>query len=287
MNKVLNNKAKYIEEDDKYILKSTDKDIEELFSYLHSKGFDNIPDIVETSNEGIKYKYIESKNNDDNLKRLELSKLLSFLHYKTSYHKDISKHKYREIYDKLKEKIEYIEEYYNKLMDKIEMEIYPSPTHYLIERNYSIILGSINFIKSEIKRWFRLVENKTKERVSIVNNNPRKEHVIIGDKSYLVNWDNYMVDTPIIDLYKLYKVDNNYKDFYELYKEYSKNFNLTEEEKKLFFIMISIPPKIEFLDDEILNTKIVGDLINYLYKTNEFIKLVNSEKKINNESNQK
>ena len=287
MNKVLNNKAKYIEEDDKYILKSTDKDIEELFSYLHSKGFDNIPDIVEVSNEGIKYKYIESKNNDDNLKRLELSKLLSFLHYKTSYHKDISKHKYREIYDKLKEKIEYIEEYYNKLMDKIEMEIYPSPTHYLIERNYSIILGSINFIKSEIKRWFRLVENKTKERVSIVNNNPRKEHVIIGDKSYLINWDNYMVDTPIIDLYKLYKVDNNYKDFYELYKEYSKNFNLTEEEKKLFFIMISIPPKIEFLDDEILNTKIVGDLINYLYKTNEFIKLVNSEKKINNESNQK
>ena len=164
------------------------------------------------------------------------------------------------------------------------MEIYPSPSHYLIERNFSIILGSINFIKVETKRWFKLVQDKTKERVCIVNNNPKKEHVIIGDKSYLTNWDNYMVDTPIIDLYKLYKVDNNYKDFYDLYKEYSKNFNLTNEEKKLFFIMISIPPKIDFLDNEILNTKIVNDLINYQYKTNEFIKLINSEKEVNNKS---
>lgn len=284
MNKVLNSKAKYIEEDDKYILKPTDKDIEELFSYLHSRGFDNIPEIVTSSNEGIKYKYIENKNKNDISRKLELSKLLSFLHYKTSYHKDVSKHKYREIYDKLIEKIEYIENYYNELMDKIEMEIYPSPSHYLIERNFSIILGSINFIKVETKRWFKLVQDKTKERVCIVNNNPKKEHVIIGDKSYLTNWDNYMVDTPIIDLYKLYKVDNNYKDFYDLYKEYSKNFNLTNEEKKLFFIMISIPPKIDFLDNEILNTKIVNDLINYQYKTNEFIKLINSEKEVNNKS---
>jgi hypothetical protein len=285
MNKVLNSKAKYIEEDDKYILKPTDKDIEELFSYLHSRGFDNIPEIIESSNEGIKYKYIENKNKDDMSRKLELSKLLSFLHYKTSYHKDVSKHKYREIYDKLIEKIEYIENYYNELMDKIEMEIYPSPSHYLIERNFSIILGSINFIKSETKRWFKLVQDKTKERVCIVNNNPKKEHVIIGDKSYLTNRDSYMVDTPIIDLYKLYKVDNNYKDFYDLYKEYSKNFNLTNEEKKLFFIMISIPPKIDFLDNEILYTKIVNEVINYQYKTNEFIKLINSEKEVNNKSN--
>ena len=285
MNKILNSKAKYIEEDDKYILKDTDKDIEGLFSYLHSRGFDNIPDIIDTSNDGVKYKYIESKTKDNVSKKLEISKLLSLLHYKTSYHKDVSKHKYREIYDKLKDKEEYIEEYYNKLMDKIEMEIYPSPSHYLIERNYSIVLGSINFIKSETKRWFKLVENKTKERVSIVNNNPKLEHLIIGEDSYLVNWDNYMVDTPIIDLYKLYKIDNNYKDFYDMYKEYSKNFTLTEEEKKLFFIMISIPPKIEELDNEIINTKIVNDLINYLYKTNEFIKLINSNKEINNKSN--
>ena len=285
MNKVLNSKAKYIEEDDKYVLKPTDKDIEELFSYLHSRGFDNIPEIVETSSDGIKYKFIENRNRDDVSRKLELSKLLSLLHYKTSYHKDVSKHKYREIYDKLTEKIEYIENYYNELMDKIEMEIYPSPSHYLIERNFSIILGSINFIKSETKRWFKLVQDKTKERVCIVNNNPRIDHLIVGENECLVNWDSYMVDTPIIDLYKLYKVDNNYKDFYDLYKEYSKNFNLTNEEKKLFFIMISIPPKITNVSSEILNTKNVKEIINYLYKTNEFIRSINSKKEINNKSN--
>ena len=85
MNKTLNSKAKYIEEDNKYILKPTDKDIEELFYYLHSRGFDNIPEIVEVSNDGIKYKFIESKNKDDVSRKLALSKLLSLLHWQKGH----------------------------------------------------------------------------------------------------------------------------------------------------------------------------------------------------------
>lgn len=285
MNRI-NKKSQVIDNgDEKFFLKQTDKDIEGLFEYLHQKGFDYIPEIVATSNEGVKYKYIESKNIDVRNKKIELAKILSLLHYKTSYHKDISKHKYREVYDKLSEKIEYIEKFYNDLIEKIEMETYPSPSHYLLERNFSIILGSLNFVKSELKKWFKLVENKTKERVSIINNNPKIEHLIIGDNTYLTNWDNYMVDTPVIDLYKLYKEEQNYNDFYDIYQEYSKNFSLTEEEKKLFFIIISIPPKLLHINPEIINTKNVKETINYLYKTNEFITLINSKKEVNNKSN--
>ena len=149
MNKILGNNSTIVEDDEKYILKRTDKDIESLFAYLHSRGFDNIPEIIETSNDGVKYKFINQKVEDEYKRKLELAHILSLLHYKTSYHKDVSKHKYREIYDKLTEKEEYIESYYNELINKIEMETYPSPSHYLIERNYSIILGSLNFIKSE------------------------------------------------------------------------------------------------------------------------------------------
>lgn len=285
MNKI-NKKSQVIDDgENKTFLKQTDKDIEGLFEYLHQKGFDYIPQIIETSTEGVKYKYIESKNIDNRSKKLELSKILSLLHYKTSYHKDISKHKYREVYDKLSEKIEYTEKFYNDLIEKMEMEIYPSPSHYLLERNFSIIIGSLNYVKSELKKWFKLVENKTKERVCIVNNNPKVEHLIIGDNTYLTNWDSYMVDTPVIDLYKLYKENQNYNEFYDIFQEYCNNFTLTDEEKKLFFIIISIPPKIIHINVEIMNTKNVKETINYLYKTNEFITLVNSKKEISNKAN--
>lgn len=285
MSEIINSKSKVVEDDTgKYILKQTDKDIENLFEYLNQRGFDYIPEIIETSNDGVKYKYIESNKNDKS-KRIELAKVLSLLHYKTTEHKDVSKYKYREIYDKLYEKIEYISKYYNDLIEKTEMEIYPSPSHYLLERNFSLILGSINFIKSELKKWFKLVENKVKERVCIVNSNPRISHLIIGEREILTNWDRYMVDTPIIDLYKLYKNDKNYEEFDEIYKIYNENFELSEEEKKLFFIMISIPPKIEEVSLEIINTKSIKEIINYLSKTNKFISLINSKKEINNKSN--
>ncbi len=283
MNEIINSKSKVvIEENTKYFLKQSNTDIEGLFEYLHQRGFDYIPEIVSTSNDGIKYNYIESNNNDIKLKRLEISKILSFLHYKTAYHKDISKYKYREVYDKISEKCEFISKYYDELIEKIEMEIYPSPSHYLIERNFSIILGSLNYIKSELKKWFKLVENKTKERVCVVNNNPKLEHLIIGEKEYLTNWDNYMVDTPIIDIYKLYKTNKNYENFYELYEEYTKNFVLTEEEKKMFFIMISIPPKIDEVANEMANTKNIKEIIDYLYRTNEFITSINLKKENKN-----
>ncbi len=286
MSEIIKIKSKLIEDNNKkYLLKQTTKDIESLFEYLHERGFDYIPNIIETSNEGIKYEFINSNNNDIKKKRLEISKILSLLHYKTTDYKDVSKFKYREIYDKLSDKISYAEKYYNDLIEKIEMEVYPSSSHYLIERNFSIFLGSISYIKSEVKKWFKLVEDKSKERVCIINNNPKLEHLIIGDNIYLMNWDNYMVDTPIIDLYKLYKVDNNYIDFYDMYIEYSKNFTLTEEEKKLFFIMISIPPIIKEIDNEYLNTKDISKVLKYLYKTNEFIKLINSKKEISNKTN--
>lgn len=283
MNSILKNKSKIIEDkEEKYFIKQTDKNIKELFEYLKLRSFDNIPEIIEETPEGIKYKFIIEKDPNNKNKYLDLANILSMLHYKTVYYKDVSKNKYREIYDKLSDKIEYMTEYYNKMIENIEMEIYPSPSHYLVSRNFSIILGALTYIKSELKKWYKLVENKTKERVVIVHNNPKLEHLIKGEELYLTNWDNYVVDTPILDLYKLYREEQMYNEFKMIYEEYSKNFTLTEEEKKLFFILISIPPKIEEIDNELMNTKNIKGIINYLYKSNELITFITSEEKETN-----
>lgn len=280
MNSILKNKSKIIEDENKYIIKKSNKDIKELFEYLNTRSFNNIPEIVDETEEGIKYKYVDGTN--DGSDDLVMASLLSDLHYKTAYYKDVSKNKYREIYEKISDKIEHIDAYYKEIIENIEMEIYPSPTHYLIERNFKIINGAINYSKTELKKWFKIVEKKSKERVVVVHNNPKLEHVIKGDKNYLVNWDNYVVDTPILDLYRLYREVNVHNNFKEIYDEYSKNFTLSEEEKKLFFILISIPPKIEEIEPELLNTKNIKNTINYFYRTNELIASINSNEKVSN-----
>ena len=40
-------------------------------------------------------------------------------------------------------------------------------------------------IKEYLKKWFRKVENKTTERVSIIHNNVSLDHFIISNKNYL------------------------------------------------------------------------------------------------------
>ncbi len=281
MSNTFKSKARIIEESDgKYILKPTDKNVKELFDYLKTRNYDAVPEIVESDGKSVKYKYIEETDFMHKNKHIDLASSLSQLHYKTAYYKDVSKNKYREIYDKLSDKIEYIENYYNKFIESIEVEVYPSPSHYLISRNYSIINGAINYSKKELKSWFKLVENKTKERVVVVHNNPKLEHLVHGDKDYLVNWDNYVVDTPVLDLYRMYENPEIFNDFLRVYKEYEKNFTLTEEEKKLFFILISIPKKIEEISPEIANTKNIRHIIDHLYKTNELISLIDSENKV-------
>lgn len=286
MNSLLKKNSKIIEEEEnKYFIKTSNKNISELFDYLRIRNFDNIPEIIEVNEDNIKYKYIESLDKKAVDKHLDLANLLSTLHYKTAYYKDVSKNKYREIYDKLTDKVEYIEEFYKNLIDEIDMQIYPSPSEYLIQRNYSVINGALFYIKNELKKWFKLVENKNKERVVVVHNNPKIEHVIKGEINYLTNWDNYVVDTPVLDLYRLYKEEKAFDDFGRIYDKYNENFSLSEEETKLFCVLISIPLKIEDTGNELLNTKSVKEIINYLYKTNKLISSINSIKENANWSN--
>ena len=53
------------------------------------------------------------------------------------------------------------------------------------------------------------------------------------------------------ELYKLYKRHALDFNFENLLKTYEKNYPLLEEERNLFFILISLPEKIEFSGDEL------------------------------------
>ncbi len=254
--------------DNKYVIKNTNKDLRELYNYLNERNFDMHPYIYDINDKEIRTEYIEETNNIEY--ELALADVLSNLHYKTTKLKDVSKRKYKEIYDKLLSNISYLTLYYDEFIKKIEPKKYISPSEYLFERNFSLINYLLSYSKNTLDNWYQLVENKEKERVVIVHNNLKKSKVLRSDKNYLIGFDKYLVDTPVIDLYKLY-INENDLDFKTFITEYNKNYSLNIEEQKLFLTLISIPKKIEFINNEILNIKNLKNILDYMYKTKKLI----------------
>ena len=142
----------------------------------------------------------------------------------------------------------------------------------MLLRNFTIINSSLYFVEKELNSWYNLVKDKTKERVTIVHNNLRKDNYLRSSKNILTGWENYMVDTPVLDIYKLYKNEYKNMDFKSMFKVYNDSFKLTKEELKLFFIMISIPKKIIKSDNELDNVIETKNMLDYMYRTNDFIK---------------
>ncbi len=268
--RIKNNVRIITTEEDNYILKNKEKDLEELFSYLKSRNFLNYPKIINKKQNKYVYEYIENINMPYEQKTNDIIKLMSSLHSKTTFFKSVRKDKYDEIYELLKEKISYIDSYYIDLITEIEKEIYPSPSHYLISRNYSKIYSAINFCKQELEKWYEITQDFNKQRVSVVHNNITPEHYIKNDKGYFISWDNYIIDTPVLDLYKFFNnIElNNFTLLLDMYEE---DYKLNEDERKLLFILLSIPKKFIFEIDEFTNTSKVKEFVDYLFKTNDLI----------------
>ncbi len=282
MNKrcILKNKARIIEEDDeKYVIKTSENKIKELFDYLESRSFYNFPKILKVDGNEYRYEFIEEKFYPKERKGKDIAEIISSLHYKTSYYKDVSKNKYREVYEKISDNIEVLKKYYNSLINEIETEVYPSPSHYFIQRNYSIINGTLNYCERELKSWFKIVENKNKERVAVLHNNLKSEHYLRSDNGYLINWDKYIVDSPVLDLYKFFQNESLNYDFIDIFNEYNSHFELSTEERKLFFILISLPKKIDNVDNELLNVKNLKYFFDRLYNSQNLITSVNFKEK--------
>lgn len=268
---IIKNSVKILETDnDKYILKEKEKDLSSLFDYLNSRNFTSFPKIISSERNNYVYEYIDSVEEPNEQKVIDMINLIAELHTKTTYYKDVGKDKYDEIYEQVTENIYYIEGYYNDLITEIESEIYPSPSHYLISREYSKINAAINFCKLEIEKWKELTQEKTKQRVCVVHNNLDISHYLKNNNEYLISWDKYIVDTPVLDLYNFYN-NTNVDNFEELLSIYESKYKLNEDERRLLFIMLSIPKKFVYEIDEFTNTSKVNEFISYLHRMNDLI----------------
>lgn len=253
-----------------YVLKEN-KGNNKVFSYLDARGFNYYPSNKVLSDKYVLYEYLKDYNISDDERAIELINLVSLLHSKTTRYNSVSIDDYKKIYEEIDNKIDKLYSYYSDLNELIEQEIYMSPSNYLLVRNISKIYSSLNYCKNELDNWYELVKDNKKERVALIHNNLCLDHLIRNENSYLISWDKSKFDNPIYDLYNFYK--NNYEkvEFSSLLELYQKRYPLKQNELKLFFILISLPDKIEFTNNDFNNCKLVDKMLDYLYKTDSII----------------
>ena len=257
-----------------YVIKDKcDKDIKELYKYLSSRSFEYYPKLVEDNRSEVNvFEYVEDASIDSEQKLYDMIKLVSLLHNKTSFYKEVTKDKIKNIYESLLGRVVFIEENLNRLIYEAEDELFVSPSMNLLLNNSSKIFEALTFLKNEIEEWYKLSESDNKTRVVLVHNNLDLEHYRKNENDYLISWDNYIIDTPVIDIVKLYKKIYLLMDFTEPLKIYLNEFELLNKEKKLLYIMLVMPDELVLGSDEIKNVYVVRKYLDYIFKTENLIK---------------
>lgn len=256
-----------------FLVKEKVNDLKELYTYLQSRSFNYFPKLIDNSRKDVNvFEYIEGTDMPKEQKAEDLINLVSLLHNKTSYFKEVSEDVYKEIYENILSNINYLNEYYNNMYDIYFLEEFMRPDHYLIMRNMYKIFAALSFCENELNEWYDLVKEEKKQRVSVIHNNLETSHFIKGDKDYLTSWDYAKVDSPILDIINFYKKEYFNYNFDVLLKDYLNRYSLNDAELKLFFIIISLPPEIKFENDIFENCKNIRKDLDYIFKTEELVR---------------
>lgn len=258
--------------DDKIVIKNRKNgDLDKTYRYLKSRSFDYFPEPLSMDDEYETYPYIQDIYEPREQKAMDLMHLLSLLHGKTTFYREVDIDHNKEIYEEVLMELEYLDNYYNDLITLIEKEVYMSPSSYLIARNINIIFESIYFSRDNIEAWYKKIENNKNERATYIHNNIKLDHYIKNEKPYLISWNKSRIDSPIYDLLSFYKNHYLELDFDDLFHYYEASYPLKEEEKLLLFAYMAMPSKIEVENDEYRMCIKINKIIDYLYKTSNLI----------------
>lgn len=258
--------------DDNIVIKEKkNNNLIKTYRYLKTRSFDYFPFPIEINDKYEVYPFIEEEYEPREQKAMDLTYLLSLLHSKTTFYREIDINHNKEIYETILDNLNYLENYYVDLITFVENEIYMAPSSYLIARNINVIFGSIKSSKKLINDWYKEIKDNKNERVVYINNNINLDHYINGDKPYLISWNKSKIDSPIYDLLSFY--NNHYLelDFNEILSFYEKNYPLKKAEKLLLFSYMSIPPKIMMNGNEYQKCIEINKVMEYMYKSNNLI----------------
>lgn len=234
----------------KYVIKKKNKEIKKIYKYLSSRSFENYPKIILDNPNYDIYEFIDDVEEPFEQKVLDIIKLVSILHSKTTFYKNIDSDEYKYLYENIINKIDYLYNYYNDLVSIYEKEEFMSPSSYIMSRNISKIFEMLNYCKIHINKWYDIINEKKRVRIVQLHNNLSVDHYLKNKYPYLISWSKSKRDMPIYDLLKVFNLYYYELDFCDLLHTYEMNYPLLEEEKNLLFVLISMPEKITLEGNE-------------------------------------
>ncbi len=256
---------------DTFVIKKRDRELDSLYQYLKSRSFDYFPEILYQTKHYDVYRYVKDAPIPKEERAEDMIKLLTLLHSKTTFYKEIDDDTYKELYENILERLEYLNNYYQDIAEIIEAEEYMSPSHYLFIRNISTLFSALGYCRFQIEKWYQIIEEKKRIRVVQLHNYLDLDHYLLEDRPYFISWRLSKKDLPIYDLLKFYQKYYQEFDFYELLHNYERNYPMLPEERLLFFCLISIPEKLDFNEGELNLCKKVKNFYDYLNTTDKLI----------------
>lgn len=259
-------------EDGRFAIKEkTRKANTNILRYLDSRNFNYYPKIIEDDGEYVVTEAIDEVEMPLDQKMMDMIDLMAVLHNKTTHYKEVDLDEYKKLYEDISNNIVYLTSYYEDFLAISQSHVFMSPSEYLLARNATKIFTSLNFAKQELDNWYDLVKEKRKQRLVVLHNHLDMSHFIKNRNPYFISWEKADIGIPIFDFYKLYKKHSIEFEFGELLKRYEHHYPLLEEERKLLFILMAMPSKIEFYENEYDNCMVISRLIDELYKSEMII----------------
>ncbi len=266
------NGEKFVETDSgKYIVKSKSTDKNSIYNYLLNRGFDHFLRLENNYGDSYEiYKYIDDDVSCSD-KAIDLVYLLSMLHTKTTTYRGVVLDNVKKVYEKFNNDLEYLNIYYHQMQDYIESKVYMAPDEYLLIRNISLVYELLNMSKNYLEHWYSIKKEKKKERVVFLHNNLSLANFIDSNHLIFKNWDKARKDWVVFDFYNFYRNDYRDLEFSSLYEIYQSKYRFTDDERLLFFALISKIWKVDLKKSHYNNCIVVDDLVSYLKKTRDFV----------------
>ena len=162
-------------------------------------------------------------------------------------------------------------QYYEKMIESYENEVYRSPSQWMLVMNYYRIYDALALAKQYLSQYMNCIQECHSIRICLTYKNFDYQHISLKHKC-LISLDYMEIDLPIYDIFDMYQtIPDILFDLDCLSQSYLKKFELRKEEKLLLCCLMNIVPIIQFEHDEIDNIIKLSRLLYYLDSVHHFI----------------
>lgn len=270
------------EENRRFVAKKNSKKKKNVYEYLMSRNFYNFPKVFTRDQDETELtEYVDDIEVDTAQRIEDMIYLLSILHNKTTFYKEIDLDEIKRIYEELSDEYNYLANYYQSIQTMIEDEIYMSPAHYYFILNSSKLYKILEIGRQSLENWYQQLNQKKTLRFVLNHNYLTTDHFIENENLYFINWNKADIGFPSTDLINLFQLNYEEIEISTLIHGYESKYKLTQDEYNLLIAGICKLPRLNFNQNETTKIEEVTKLNRYIQKIDLYFSKQNSSKSNN------